>query len=62
MRSSQIVAHTKDLKIEQKKKETILNTYKMLNVLLLSIGIITTNLPYIVTVSVDDQSNGGGGK
>lgn len=32
----------------------------MLNLLLLGIGIIAANLPYIATDSVDAQNNGGG--
>lgn len=37
-----------------------LSAVKMLSLILLSIGVITANLPYIVAVSVDDRNDGGG--
>lgn len=46
--------------LNQRRVINTVTTIKMLNLLLLGIGIITANLPYIATDSVDAQNNGGG--
>lgn len=46
--------------LNQRRIKNTTTRIKMLNLLLLGIGIIAANLPYIATDSVDAQNNGGG--